>query len=431
MVTGETEAPRAALGPTLWAVAAILAFWAGETLGQRLYFGPDAAFAVWGLQGVLSKTLVLLAGLLAGCLALRQVALFPVAICTVFGFGAVVNPLAWLWYAGLERELSQRDWYLAVGLQLLPGIVALALAMRRRGHRPPSWGLPVLGLLAAQWFVITVVPPEPLFYAEAAGDDYVDLDIEALYDAQGGLMQAQIDALAPQRPGVPETYALLLGGAAHQSVFRSEVEKAGPILDAALGSKGRRLALVNSDAGPFDYPMANRANLRRGLNALAERMGPEDLAFLYLTSHGGKDVLSLSFWRAQTRDLTAAEFAEMLEESGIGPVVIVLSACHSGSFLDEIAGPDRLVITAAAADRTSFGCADGRDWTEFGQSFFDRALRAEHDPRRAFALAIRDVANKELWGLRRPSRPQIAEGARIGAVLDRLLVEGGALAGSE
>jgi Peptidase C13 family len=101
--------------------------------------------------------------------------------------------------------------------------------------------------------------------------------------------------------------------------------------------------------------------------------------------------------------------------------VIVVSACFSGSFIDDIAAPDRLVITAAREDRSSFGCRDGAIWTEFGQSFFDLALRADPDPRRAFAMAAEDVARKEQADGLTQSLPQISEGAEVGAALDQLL----------
>ncbi|MFN3993161.1 MAG: C13 family peptidase [Tabrizicola flagellatus] len=220
---------------------------------------------------------------------------------------------------------------------------------------------------------------------------------------------------------MPEVLALTLGGTASQSVFLSEVERAAAILDAQYGSGPRTTRLANSRAHPTRYPMANRANLARALKEIGARQGPEDLAFLFLTSHGQKDRLALDFPEAGTSDLTASDFRQMLADSGIGPAVIVVSSCFSGSFLDDIAAPDRLVITAARGDRTSFGCRDGAEWTEFGQSFFDRALRADPDPRRAFPVAAEDVARKEAAGKLTPSLPQMQEGAEIGAVLDRVL----------
>lgn len=421
MVTSEDLKSLGKVRPTLLAMAAVAAFWGADALSQWFYYRPEAEFSVWGLQSLLARTLVLMAGVLAGCLLLRRVWLLPMAISTMFGMAALVNPLVWAWIGSPDYNLSERVLLLAFLAQILPGAFLLTWLLQRRGLSPTLGILPVLGILVAHGTVERRLPTEPVFYFGDGESAAFEIDIEALYAAQDGLMQRQIDALAPQEAGVPETYALLLGGTAYQSVFRSEVEKVRPILDAALGTGKRQIALVNSETAAFDYPMANRANLRRGLKALAERMGPEDMAFLFLTSHGGKDLFSLSFWQAQTGNLSAPEFAEMLDDSGIGPAVIVLSACYSGSFIDEIARPDRLIITAAAADRTSFGCADGRDWTEFGQSFFDLALRQEADPRRAVAIAAKDVVGKEFWRFSKRSLPQIIEGETIGPMIDAVL----------
>jgi hypothetical protein len=41
-------------------------------------------------------------------------------------------------------------------------------------------------------------------------------------------------------------------------------------------------------------------------------------------------------------------------------------------FVPALADARTLVITAAAADRPSFGCEDGATWTYFGDAFFGR-----------------------------------------------------------
>ena len=165
--------------------------------------------------------------------------------------------------------------------------------------------------------------------------------------------------------------------------------------------------------------MANRANLARALVGIGCRLGPEDPAFLILTSLGREGEFAPDFPEAGTRKLTSSEFAQMLETSGIGPAVIVLPACFSCLFLDEISAPDRLVITAAWEDRASFGCQDRAEWTEFGESSFDRALRADPDPSPAFPPAAEDVVRKEMADGLTPSLPQIREGAEIGRPPDR------------
>jgi hypothetical protein len=65
-----------------------------------------------------------------------------------------------------------------------------------------------------------------------------------------------------------------------------------------------------------------------------------------------------------------------LAQAGIRNKVIIVSACFSGHFiLPFSADPGALVLTAAAADKTSFGCEPSRDWTYFGDALFNHALR--------------------------------------------------------
>jgi hypothetical protein len=65
-----------------------------------------------------------------------------------------------------------------------------------------------------------------------------------------------------------------------------------------------------------------------------------------------------------------------LSQAGIRNKVIIVSACFSGHFIMPFsADPGALVLTAAAADKTSFGCEPSRDWTYFGDALFNHALR--------------------------------------------------------
>ena len=74
------------------------------------------------------------------------------------------------------------------------------------------------------------------------------------------------------------------------------------------------------------------------------------------------------------QDLTADDLASALQESGIKWRTIVISACHAGSFIDALRNPDTIVITAAEADKASFGCSDDRNLTYFGEAFYRDAL---------------------------------------------------------
>jgi hypothetical protein len=92
----------------------------------------------------------------------------------------------------------------------------------------------------------------------------------------------------------------------------------------------------------------------------------------------------------------------------------VISACHAGSFIASLADPQTLVIAAARADRSSFGCEDRRRWTYFGDAFFNQALREESSFTAAFRRARKTIALWEAREQRVPSLPQIAGGEALG-----------------
>jgi Peptidase C13 family len=421
-----TSRPATPARPALVALAAILLSWLAEYAAQVGAFGPGGELSLWGVQVAVAQSAVVVTGLVIGLALVGRMDLLARVVTLLFLLIAVLNLVLWTLFRELPQLYETQGRVEAIrAVSHLVQIALLVWLLRAPLRQWARAGLVMavvfLGTkdIALRWFSVD----ELYVFPDAAyADTYTPVDVEALYAAQGRLMGEQVAALVPEVPGETDVFALALGGTEDQSVFLTEVESVSAILDAQYGSGGRTLKLANSHDHPMRYPMANRENLARALTEIGARQGAEDLAFLFLTSHGREDLFSLDFAEAGTTDLTAAEFKAMLEESGIGAAVIVVSACFSGSFIDEIEAPDRLVITAARGDRTSFGCRDGAEWTEFGESFFHKALRADPDPRRAFPVAAEDVARKEEADKLTPSLPQIAEGAGIGAVLDRVLV---------
>lgn len=407
-----------------------MVFASGVLLGvDAIDAWPIASVEFWPLSAKLGFLFVItIAGLLAALVGQesgRAAELLVVAFLAT-GLGIALLDLWWRFVADADNDGGR--WFLFV-IMAAPTAVASAryVWQGRLRHLLPALAIAAT-LVGALWIGWHYVPHEPVFLSSDDTDDaeadYARLDIEALYLAQADLIRKQIDGLRPGTPGKTELFGLLVGGTAHQSVFASEVEKTGAILRDRFGAEGHLLSLVNSDDTPMALPMANRANIRAALGALAERMNTdEDVALLFLTSHGGKEIFALSHWQAGTKDMSSAEFAAMLDESGLRNLVIVLSACYAGSFIDDIQAPDRLVITAAAADRTSFGCSDNVEWTWFGQAFFKEALAETRDFRSAYAIAAARIKRWEWFGLGGRSNPQMWQGGTIGPVLDRLLSE--------
>src|SRR6185369_8053731 len=125
-------------------------------------------------------------------------------------------------------------------------------------------------------------------------------------------------------------------------------------------------------------------DLDTALQAAANGMDAEnDVLFVILTSHGSRAGLAVKAGRLRQL-LTPPKLAVMLASAGVRHKVVVISACYSGVFVPRLASPNVLVITAADADHSSFGCLDKAEWTYFGDAFFNVALRQAKSLKDAF-----------------------------------------------
>ncbi|MEL0084153.1 MAG: C13 family peptidase, partial [Gammaproteobacteria bacterium] len=149
-------------------------------------------------------------------------------------------------------------------------------------------------------------------------------------------------------------------------------------------------------------------SLERGLQALAAKMNrDQDILFLYLTTHGSEDHrLSFDQSGLDLPDLSADELADMLDNSGIKWKVVVLSACYSGGFIEPLKNEQTLILTAAAADKTSFGCSDNRQFTYFGDALFQQSLAKTDSFSAAFDQAVTLINEWENEEELEPSNPQ-------------------------
>ncbi|MCL7713636.1 C13 family peptidase [Stenotrophomonas mori] len=245
-----------------------------------------------------------------------------------------------------------------------------------------------------------------------------------LEGAQLALLDAALDRLPPQRPGVTDVYVLGVAGDADEDVFRNEVAYLRQLSAQRWGADGRMLALANQpdtlDAEGA-LPLATYDSLGYALDALGRTLDPrEDVLFLYLSSHGLEDSSVYLHTGPDEEDYLAPEdLAQLLDDAGIGNAVIVVSACYSGGFVPVLKAPDRMVITAARRDRPSFGCGNTDSATWFGRAFLVEALNATNDFAAAFAMARASVRQRERQEGEQPSHPQFFAGRAILPVLAR------------
>jgi hypothetical protein len=247
------------------------------------------------------------------------------------------------------------------------------------------------------------------------------IDIEATYYRQPQLLDRALAELKPSRAERPQLFFVGFAGYGSQAVFKREVLAVRDLFDERFGTRGRSLVLINHASTLADTPLANAHNLERALAHIGGLMNKdEDILFLFLTSHGQKGLFAVEMRGFGLNDLTPDRLRAMLDRSGIKNRIIVVSACHSGSFVPALEDPTTLVIAAAHADRTSFGCEDRREWTYFGDAFFNQALRQERSFERAFLHASELIAGWEAKEKLTQSLPQIAVGEALRARLEQL-----------
>ena len=209
-------------------------------------------------------------------------------------------------------------------------------------------------------------------------------------------------------PGVREAYIVSFGLFGGESVFESEARGAAQILAKRL-PRAQSLVTYNTKQGGG----ATARGLSAALNAAGAAMDPdEDILVLALTSHGSPKGLAVMAGR-RSGLISPRKLRDMLAASGARYRIVIISACYSGIFAPVLANPSSLVITAAAADRPSFGCEDGATWTYFGDAFYNQALRRHSRLDAAFAEAKRLVTERERREGFEPSKPQIAGGSLV------------------
>lgn len=400
----------------------------GDALSAMLTLAAAALVGAWSGQRVLTWSLAVLAsaaGLWIAALVevarwtLQQYApnnlgvelAFTAAICVWW-------PLAWLRL--IATLLPQWGWWRRAAAALTSATLTLAPFFL---IEPARYWYPDFDDSNAEY-----ADPQP-----AEDNRSVKGSAEQLIYRQAAMVSAAVSQIAPGTPGVSDAFLLAFGADANEDVFRNEVEYAQTLFAGRFGMQQRTLVLLNNPDTTAATPLATLSNLRLALAGIGARMDrKEDLLVLFMTTHGSEDhqlfvdLQPLALDWINPTDLRAA-----LDGAGIDWRVVIVAACYSGGFIDALATPMSLVITAARADRPSFGCGSDAELTYFGRAFLVEALNQTTSLPAAFELARDAVARREKDDDFEASEPQIAMGALISPRLQawtRQLPPSGAIA---
>lgn len=205
----------------------------------------------------------------------------------------------------------------------------------------------------------------------------------------------------------------------HWVVFLVAGDDSAPVFDNAVGRFRTLLArpsvsgihsFSSDEAKTATSDLATVDNLATAMRSQA--LTADTGCLVFVTSHGDRNGVVLKLDADHYQRLSPTRLDILLETAcGQRPTVAVLSACHSGVFLDD-AAPNRVILTAARTDRTSFGCSADFDYT-----YYDSCLLDEWSKSRSFAGLYNGVTtcvrDKERQLGLIASEPQAAFGAAV------------------
>jgi len=226
----------------------------------------------------------------------------------------------------------------------------------------------------------------------------------------GAMLAASLAAL-PGRAEAEHWQAVLVAGDVAQPVFDNAVRAVGTWL-GAQGVPETDIHRLSANAGRRDTRI-EPATLRRVLDRIASLQSkPGDGCFVFITSHGAEGG---GVYLARSDDLlTPGALAQALTQGcGNVPTIVIVSSCYSGSFAHgPMVAPNRIVLTAARADRSSFGCAADRTYTDYDACLLGTLAHATTWPA-VFGEVKGCVMRRERQFGERPSLPQAAFGAAV------------------
>ncbi|MBL8699273.1 MAG: hypothetical protein JNK67_12920 [Alphaproteobacteria bacterium] len=238
-----------------------------------------------------------------------------------------------------------------------------------------------------------------------------------LLDQQDGELQGLATFDRRTRPfAVMRWRAMLVAAHNREPVFHQAINRLHSMLTRA-GVRREDIAWLSSAVrDPARLP--SRPNLEAMFAPRA--LGPREGCFVYLTSHGDQRGIEVVA-DVDKYQLAPAELGQMLDRScGKAPTIVVVSACHAGVYNDPaVLRPNRILMTAARRDRTSFGCSADYEFSFYDACFLRSFGEAANWPdlARRVNACVRDRETEARFEPRSLPTASIGAEARIASMI--------------
>ncbi|MEE9246561.1 MAG: hypothetical protein V3U63_10200 [Gemmatimonadota bacterium] len=186
-----------------------------------------------------------------------------------------------------------------------------------------------------------------------------------------GVAPAPAPAPAPPVPqrGAGQSHLVVITGLGGESKYREAFhEWASQIVGAAEGSGLSRSNIAYLGEKPERDPdligaRSTRENVVATLRQLAATAAPADQIVIVLIGHGSyRD--GVARVNLPGPDMSAADFAPLLDGFATQKIVFVNAASSSGAFIQALSGPNRIIITATRSGGERYETQFGRYFAE-------------------------------------------------------------------
>lgn len=187
------------------------------------------------------------------------------------------------------------------------------------------------------------------------------------------------------------------------------------LTESFLGAGFSRANMVDYTLRPDVQPVVTAAEANAGISEATTRATRGCL--IYLTSHGGPEGMVFGPDLMLTPTSMATLVRGWCQDR---PTVVVVSACFSGIFVDALSGPNRMIMTAARRDRSSFGCSEDAVYPYFDGCVISSLPTASDFIALANATRACVKGREEAEGLAPGSEPQVFIGGNMQLLLPTL-----------
>lgn len=239
---------------------------------------------------------------------------------------------------------------------------------------------------------------------------YIGLNSKEILQDRLNLSKS-FSSIKPQENGKTEVF-LIVAGLDTDPVFNNEASETYKLLSKRYNTNGHSILLGSGSEISKDTPIATLENLAASIEYISTIMNKEeDVLIIYTSSHGHFATgLRFKYYEKGIGNWGPEYYKSTLDNTGIKNKFIMISACYSGVFIPKLENDNSIIMTAAASDRSSFGCKPENKWTYFGNGLINQAMRKKNSAIESFKNAKNRISEIETKEKLTPSNPQISIG---------------------